>query len=71
VVDEEALSQVLQEGWLSGAAVDVFEQEPYTGPLAKLDNVILTPHIGSYAVEARVNMEVQAVKNLIEGLKNA
>jgi D-3-phosphoglycerate dehydrogenase len=71
VVDEEALYQVLQEGWLSGAAVDVFEQEPYTGPLAKLDNVILTPHIGSYAIESRVDMEVQAVKNLIEGLKNA
>jgi D-3-phosphoglycerate dehydrogenase len=70
VVDEEALYQVLQQGWLSGAAVDVFEQEPYTGPLAKLDNVILTPHIGSYAVESRVDMEVQAVKNLIEGLKN-
>lgn len=44
VVDEEALSRLLQEGWLSGAAVDVFEQEPYTGPLAKLDNVILTPY---------------------------
>jgi D-3-phosphoglycerate dehydrogenase len=71
VVDEAALSQVLQQGWLSGAAVDVFEQEPYTGPLAKLDNVILTPHIGSYAVESRVDMEVQAVKNLIKGLKNA
>jgi D-3-phosphoglycerate dehydrogenase len=71
VVDEAALSQVLQEGWLSGAAADVFEQEPYTGPLAKLDNVILTPHIGSYAVESRVDMEVQAVKNLIKGLKNA
>jgi D-3-phosphoglycerate dehydrogenase len=69
VVDEKALSQVLQEGWLSGAAVDVFTQEPYTGPLSKLDNVILTPHIGSYAIEARVEMEVQAVKNLIKGLK--
>jgi D-3-phosphoglycerate dehydrogenase len=68
VVDEAALSQVLQEGWLSGAAVDVFTKEPYTGPLAKLDNVILTPHIGSYAIESRVDMEVQAVKNLIKGL---
>ena len=69
VVDEAALYQVLEEGWLSGAAVDVFEEEPYAGALAKLDNVILTPHIGSYAIESRVEMEVQAVKNLIEGLK--
>ena len=69
VVDEEALHQVLQEGWLSGAAVDVFEEEPYAGPLAGLDNVILTPHIGSYAIESRVEMEVEAVKNLIKGLE--
>lgn len=69
IVDEEALCKILQEGWLSGAAVDVFEQEPYAGPLARLDNVILTPHIGSYAVESRVDMEFQAVKNLIKGLK--
>jgi D-3-phosphoglycerate dehydrogenase len=71
LVDEEALGQVLKEGWLSGAGLDVFGQEPYTGPLAKLDNVILTPHIGSYAVESRVDMEVQAAKNLIKGLKSA
>ncbi|OGN90443.1 MAG: hydroxyacid dehydrogenase [Chloroflexi bacterium RBG_13_48_17] len=69
VVSEAALYQVLQEGWLAGAALDVFTQEPYTGPLTKLDNVILTPHIGSYAVESRIDMEVQASKNLIKGLK--
>ena len=69
IVDEEALSKVLQERWLAGAALDVFSQEPYTGPLTKLDNVILTPHIGSYAIESRVEIEVEAVKNLIKGLK--
>jgi len=69
VVDEEALYRVLKASHLSGAALDVFEQEPYTGPLKELDNVILTPHIGSYAVESRVEMEMQAVKNLLEGLK--
>lgn len=69
MVDENALYQVLQEGQLAGAALDVFAEEPYNGPLAKLGNVILTPHIGSYAIEARVEMETQAAKNLIEGLK--
>lgn len=68
LVDENVLYQLLKEGQLSGAALDVFEKEPYEGPLSELDNVILTPHIGSYAKEARVEMEVQAVKNLLQGL---
>lgn len=68
-IDEAALYQALKEGQLSAAALDVFEKEPYTGPLSELDNVILTPHIGSYARESRINMEIQAVKNLLEGLQ--
>ena len=68
MVDEEALYRLLKEGWLSGAALDVFDKEPYQGPLSELDNVILTPHIGSYALEARVEMEIQAAENLIRGL---
>ena len=68
VVDEHALFEALKEGHLSGAAIDVFEKEPYDGPLKELDNVILTPHIGSYAKEARVGMEIRAVENLLKGL---
>ncbi|MDD4910437.1 MAG: phosphoglycerate dehydrogenase [Candidatus Omnitrophica bacterium] len=68
-VDHDALYQALKSGYLSGAAIDVFEQEPYTGQLRDLDNVILTPHAGSYAREARIDMELQAVKNLIKGLE--
>jgi len=67
-VDEGQLYKALKGGRLSGAAIDVFEREPYVGPLAKLNNVILTPHIGSYAREARVEMEKQAVLNLLKGL---
>jgi D-3-phosphoglycerate dehydrogenase / 2-oxoglutarate reductase len=70
VVDESFLYDNLKNGHLSGAALDVFEDEPYTGPLKELDNVILTPHIGSYAKEARVEMERQAVENLLKGLKD-
>lgn len=68
LVDEEALYDSLKSGHLSGAALDVFEEEPYDGNLIGIDNVILTPHIGSYAEEARVRMERQAMKNLLKGL---
>jgi len=67
VIDESELYKALKKGHLSGAALDVFEQEPYAGPLKELDNVILTPHIGSYAKEGRINMEIEAVKNLLDG----
>jgi len=65
LVDEDALYKLLKSGHLSGAALDCFAEEPYVGPLSTLENVILTPHIGSYAMEGRVQMEVDAVKNLI------
>lgn len=68
VLDEDALYEHLKEGDIAGAALDVFGEEPYQGRLKELDNVILTPHIGSYAKEARVNMEIEAVKNLCAGL---
>lgn len=68
VVDEKALYKYLKNGKLSGAAVDVFEEEPYNGVLIELDNVILTPHIGSYAKEARLEMELESVRNLLNEL---
>lgn len=70
LVDEKALYSALKEGKLSGAALDVFDNEPYEGPLRDLGNVILTPHIGSYAKEGRIQMEKDAVQNLINGLQN-
>jgi D-3-phosphoglycerate dehydrogenase len=70
LVDEEALFQAIERGQLSGAALDVFTDEPYAGKLRELPNVILTPHIGSYAKEGRIQMEMDSVYNLIEGLKD-
>ena len=70
VVDEKALYQALKTGKLSGAAMDVFTEEPYNGPLCELDNIVLTPHIGSYAKEGKLQMEIDAVNNLINVLKN-
>ncbi len=70
LIDEIALYEALKTKHLSGAALDVYAHEPYSGPLTELDNVILTPHIGSYAKESRVEMELQSVNNLIEGFND-
>ena len=69
VVDEAALFHHLKAVQTSTAAMDVFVQEPYSGDLAQLENVVLTPHLGSYAKEAKLGMEMDAVRNLIEALK--
>ena len=69
LVDENVLSEALKSGNLEGAALDVFNDEPYKGPLSNFDNVILTPHIGSYARESRIAMEMEAVQNLLKGLE--
>jgi D-3-phosphoglycerate dehydrogenase len=71
MVDEEALSAVLHAGQIGCACLDVFGEEPYRGSLCSMDNLILTPHIGSYAREARQLMEETAVDNLMEGLRAA
>lgn len=69
VVDEKALYEALKNGKLSGAAVDVYTQEPYNGPLCDLENIVLTPHLGSYAKEGKLKMEIDACQNLIDALK--
>ena len=67
VVDEKALAEALKEKTIAGAALDVFEFEPKTVPgLAKLDNVILTPHIASASIEARDQMAEIAAQNIID-----
>ena len=67
VIDEKALYQALKEGWIAGAALDVFEQEPtpVTNPLLKLDNVVLAPHISSSSHETRSKMAKMVAENLI------
>lgn len=71
LVDEDALYNALSSGYLGGAAMDCFEEEPYAGKLKELYNVLLTAHIGSYAQEGRIMMERQAVENLLRELKKA
>jgi D-3-phosphoglycerate dehydrogenase len=62
VVDEESLARALQARRLRGAALDVFEQEPYTGPLRQVPGVILSAHIGASARATRRQMESEAVQ---------
>lgn len=71
MVDEEALYAALADGRLAGAYIDVFAREPYDGPLRELDTVLLTPHAGSFGAEARAQMELEAVDNLLASLKVA
>ena len=68
LVDEEALIHALDQRHLAGAYLDTFGSEPYQGPLCEYDQVLLTPHIGSYTVECRRQMETEAVRNLLSEL---
>lgn len=64
-VDEVALIKALQEGALGGAALDVFAKEPTAAPeLSALDNVVMTPHVGSATYETRIDMGNLAIANL-------
>ena len=64
LVDEKALYDALKDKKIAGAALDCFQDEPYHGPLLELDNVLLSPHMGSSASEARELMEEEALENL-------
>ena len=70
IINEKDLIKALDSRLIQGAGLDVFQNEPYDGPLVKYDNVIITPHIGAYAKEIRMQMELEAAENLVEGLKN-
>ena len=66
VVDEKALVSALKKGKIAGAGLDVYEFEPKFAPgLTKLDNVILTPHIASATMEARIAMGEIVVNNIL------
>ncbi len=67
VVDQKALYRALKEGWIAGAGLDVFEQEPIPpdDPLLKLDNVVLAPHAASASHETRSRMAEMVAENLI------
>ena len=71
VVDPRALYIALKEGWIYAAGLDVTEPEPIPAndPLLSLDNVVITPHVGSAALPTRLNTMLLAARNLLAGLR--
>jgi lactate dehydrogenase-like 2-hydroxyacid dehydrogenase len=74
LVDEAALARALQEGWIAGAALDVFTVEPLAAdhPFRSVPNLLLTPHFSSFARETgeRVSLTAaQAIVDLMHGRK--
>jgi glyoxylate reductase len=67
IVDEKALYKALKEGWIEGAGLDVFEQEPTPkeNPLLQLPNVVVAPHISSASYETRSRMAEMVAENLV------
>jgi len=68
IIDYHFLYILLKNKKIKGAALDVFYHEPYKGKLTNLNNVLLTPHIGSYASEVRNEMETEAVNFIVKNL---
>jgi glyoxylate reductase len=71
IVDQKALFRALKEKWIAGAGLDVFEKEPIDSndPLLKLENVVLTPHIGSASHDTRNKMAELTAIGIIKVLK--
>ena len=66
VINEMDLVNFLLKNKKAFAALDVFQKEPYVGKLQKLQNIILTPHVGGYSQELRSQMENEAIDKIIQ-----
>jgi len=66
VINEEDLIEAINTKTISGAALDVFENEPNINPTLKtIDNVIIVPHIGTASIDCRIEMGKEAGANII------
>lgn len=68
IVNEQDLYEVMKSGHLGGAAIDVFEHEPYDGPLREIERCLLTSHMGSMSVDCRTRMEIEATEEAVRFL---
>ncbi len=69
LIDEAALIEALRSGKVAGAAIDVFAEEPYAGPLLELENVIVTPHLGASTQEAQDRAGVIVAEQVVAALE--
>ena len=69
IINENDLKLVLAEDHLSGVAIDVFENEPYKGPLSGINRCFLTPHIASMTLGSRKLTEIEATAEVIRYVK--
>ncbi len=70
IIDEDALARAVNKNHVSGAALDVFVNEPPTGsPLLEIENVIVTPHLGASTAEAQVAVAVDIAKQVLAALR--
>ena len=68
IVNEHDLAEVMNAGHLGGAAIDVFDHEPYSGPLAQIERCVLTAHMGSMSIDCRTRMEIEATDEAVHFL---
>ncbi len=68
IINEHDLAEVLKAGHLNGAAIDVFNHEPYNGELAQIERCLLTSHMGSMSIDCRTRMEIEATEEAIRFL---
>jgi D-3-phosphoglycerate dehydrogenase len=68
LLDEEALLEALRSGRIAGAALDVFSEEPYSGPLLDLDNVVVTPHLAASTGEAQDRAGLIVAEQIVAAL---
>jgi D-3-phosphoglycerate dehydrogenase len=69
LVDEDALVDALRSGKVAGAALDVFSEEPYSGPLLELENVVVTPHLAASTAEAQDRAGVIVAEQVVAALE--
>ena len=68
IINEADLAEALRNGRIGGAAIDVFDHEPYSGELTSLDRCLLTSHMGSMSVDCRTRMEIEATEEAVRFL---